>query len=237
MHGIYAPLIESIIKKYTFADVPITAIRAEAQKLLDTYIDSYNPSRGTQPKSWIQGNMQEKLKRIVAQNKMQRHTNEDIYYNLPKYTAAKDELQQEFGRVPTIKEITVKMKEFSPNITQAKVRFIHDNHRELIPASMNLGSDDDSSFTVGDISFSSEDPKEIYEADLKARQALNIIAELPELHQKVILHSYDIPGSGYPRLSLRNMALQLGLNRYRVSKILEEAENMLKDKAKERGGL
>ncbi len=235
LHTIYSGLIEGIIRKFGQTEIPQSALRAKSLELLDQYIDSYNPAMGTQPKTWIQSNLQEKLKRYITQHRTSRYTNEAIHFNVSHYQSAREELNQELNRIPTIEEITGRMQVYKPNVTFEDVKFIHDTRKEIIPSSYSIGSSEDDTLTAGDISFLSEDPNDILRETYKKQMALQAINSLPETHRNIFLHSIDIPDSGYPKLSERNIALKFGITRYEVGKIVNQSIQMLQDINKNRG--
>jgi DNA-directed RNA polymerase specialized sigma subunit len=80
---------------------------------------------------------------------------------------------------------------------------------------------EDLAFSQGNV-----DPMEEYLQDIKAMEIRQKVMQLPEPHKTIILHTYAF--NGYKKLSLRDLALKLGINKYRVQEYLKEAEGMLK---------
>lgn len=229
LHTLYAGLLTKITNKYQGIDIPYSAIQLHADSILDNCIDTYQDTGIAAPKTWFQSNMQEKIKRFIVQNKGDRYTSENLHFNVSRYQAARSELHSELGRIPTIGELTARINIYAPKpLTEHEVKLIHNNQRISLPSSTSMSSEDDS-LTLGDLSFTSEDPAELYRADLKTQKAMQLINQLPDLHKKVLLHSINFPESGYQQLGTRNIALQYGITRYQVSKILEEAKQKLKE--------
>jgi len=230
LHIVYKGLLDSIVyPRYNYSPQPVSAIRAEAEKLLDKCIDSWNPSFDNKPSSYINGYISKKLLRYVNENKQLVRTTERYAWKTNKFSEVLTDLRNKLRREPSDFELVNEMNQKFPedNIALKDISRLRNELRPTTLSSAIIGdAGDGSSLTVGDLAFSStEDPFKHYSMTLKARELNDKIALLPEPNKTII--KYHVGLDGYPQLSLRDIAVKLGLNKYRVQKVIDETKEML----------
>lgn len=231
LHVIYRGLLDSIVyPKFSYSPQPVSAIRAEAERLLDKCIDSWSPAANNKPSTYIQKYISNKLLRYVNDNKQLVRTTETYAWKTDKFGDVLSELRTQFRREPTDQELRDQMNKKYPdyNLTTKDIGRLRNELRTTTLSSTVIGgsSDDDSSLTVGDLAFTSTvDPLKQYSLTLRARELNNRISTLPEPHQTVI--KYHAGLDGFPQLSLRDIAVKTGMNKYRIQKVIDETKEIL----------
>lgn len=230
LHIVYRGLLDSIVyPKFSHTPQPVSAIRAEAEGLLDKCIDSWNPASNNKPSTYIQSYISQKLLRYVNDNKQLVRTPEQYAWKTDKFSAILSELRNQLHREPTDKELADQMNKKFPeyNLTIKDMQRLRGELRTTTLSSAVIGSsDDDSKLTVGDLAFTSTiDPLKQYSLTLKARELNDKISTLPEPHQTVIRYHAGL--DGFPQLSLRDIAVKTGMNKYRIQKVINETKEIL----------
>lgn len=232
IHKEYKNTLDSIVyKHYRNNPQPFWAIRAEAEDLLDKFIDSWDPSMKNKPNTYIYGNIEKKLMRYVNERDKPVRVPEQYSFKLNKFRDSVSELSQELQRKPTIPEIKNHMNKKFPEykLSTKDVERLQRDLRTTVLASSTVGSlDEGTPVSMGDIAFSTnENPMEAYKRDTMVQEALEKAKRLPEPQRTIFYHTYGL--EGYQQLSLRQLALKLGLKKYRVQKYLQEALNTIKN--------
>lgn len=229
LHVIYRGLLDSIVyPKFNYSPQPVSAIRAEAEGLLDKCIDSWSPVANNKPSTYIQKYISNKLLRYVNDNKQLVRTTETYAWKTDKFSDVLNELRNQLHREPTDEELVIQMNKKYPdyNLTTKDIKRLRNELRTTTLSSTVIGSSDDSSMTAGDLAFTSTiDPLKQYSMTLKARELNNRISTLPEPHQTVI--KYHAGLDGFPQLSLRDIAVKTGMNKYRIQKVIDETKEKL----------
>lgn len=219
-------------KKRRSLTQPLSAVRLEAEEIFDKALNSYNPDKGVRPMTYIHGYVDNKLNRYVNDNAQMVRIVEKHSANVPEYKESLAHLTTELGRRPTDAEILAYMKKTYPNRVNVRLKDIARLRRDLRATSYGsttIGKGNEgSTLTVEDITFveGADDPMGDYLTDLKAVELKQKVALLPEPHKTIISHNYAFPG--YQKLSLRDLALKLGVNKYRIQEYIKEAEVMLR---------
>lgn len=232
-HKMYSGMLDKISRPEAVrTGQPPIALRLEASKLLDHYIDSWDPTVPYKPSTYLYGNVQKKLSRYVNDRSQTVRTTEFYGVDIGKYTASVGELSQQLGRKPTDEEILFDMQSRYPEkkFTLEHIRRLRDSVRTSVLASGIIGSSDEgSTVTVGDLYFSTGDDEDIMHdmsVNFQLREMLKKVDELPEPERTIVLHTYGL--NGYPQLSLRELAVKLGLNKYKVGVHLNSAMEKLR---------
>lgn len=233
IHKEYSGMLDKISRPQAVATgQPPIAARIEASKLLDKYIDSWDPTVPYKPSTYLYGNVQKKLGRYLNDRSQTVRTTEFYGVDIGKYTASVGELSQQLGRKPTDEEVLEDMQKSYPDkkFTLEHIRRLRDSVRTTVSASTIIGSSDEgSTVTVGDLYFSSGDDEDIMHTmsvNFQLREMLKKVDDLPEPERTIVLHTYGL--NGYPQLSLRELAVKLGLNKYKVGVHLNSAMEKLR---------
>lgn len=231
LHIVYKGLLDSIVyPKYTYSPQPASAIRAEAEDLLDKCIDSWDPLATNKPSTYIKGYIDNKLKRYVNDNKQLVRVTETYAWKTDDFAKVLKELTSKLYRDPTDNELLIEMNKQYPkhNLTLKDIGRLRNEVRTTTLASTAIGSPsgDDSTMRVEDLAFTTTvDPMKQYALTLQAREINNKITKLSEPHKTVI--KYHLGIDGFPQLSLRDISVKTGLNKYRIQKVIEETREIL----------
>lgn len=230
LHRIYKPLVDSIVyNNFSNTPQPVPAIKAEAEKLLDVYMDKWDPNFLSKPSTFLHSSISNKLQRYINEHQPVR-VPEKYAWKTTRYKDSVSELTNSLNRLPTDSEVHTHMQKKFPdlNVSLKDINRLKREVRTLTLASSVLGREDDgSNLTVGDVTFVTEaDPLESYTRQLKVQNLTNKINILPEPHRIIVL--YHLGLNGHPKLSLRDISVKLGMNKYRVQVYLNEAKEMLK---------
>lgn len=230
LHKVYKSMLDNIVyQQFRISTQPTIAIRMEAEELLDHFIDKWNPAMNNKPITYFHGNIKDKLQRYVNDNANPVRITEQYAFKIGKYKNAVDELTQSLERHPTDIEIHRQLKKVHPtyewnlrDVTRLKKEI-----RTTTLATSTIGRQDDSGFLVGDVAFSegSDDPMQDYLFQVKLRETMAKVDGLTEPTKTILLHTFGL--NGYAKLSLRELATKLGINKYRVQTCLDEAKAAL----------
>lgn len=233
LHKTFKRMLDKIVYQPKFSNTtqPVSSIRLEAENLLDKYIDTWDPSMKNQPNTYLYGQIDKKLMRYVNDNRNIGYIPENYAWMIGKYKNSRDFLVNKLERHPTDLELHQHMISVSPE-DKSKLKLKDINRlRGLVRTTMLStsalgGSDEGSTFTAGDVAFASQgDLVEDYLLDVKIKELRVKVDNLPEPHRSIIRHTFGLPG--YPKMSLRDMALKFGVNKYRIQTYIEEAKDML----------
>lgn len=230
LHIIYRGLLDNIVyQKFSHTPQPISAVRAEAEGLLDKCIDSWDNTATNKPSTYIHSYIEHKLLRYVNDNKQMVRTTEKYAWKTEKFNDSVKELRTQFNREPSDSEIADFMNARYPgyNLTIKDIGRLRNEVRTTTLSSMVIGqSDENAPLTVGDITFTTTvDPLKQYSLILKARGLQDRINSLPEPNQTII--KYHAGVDGFPQLSLRDIAVKTGMNKYRVQKVIDDSKELL----------
>lgn len=233
IHKEYKGLLDQIARPKAIGQgQPPIAARIEATKLLNKYIDSWNPTFSNKPSTYIYSNIDKKLNRYLNDRAQTVRMTEYYGVDTGKYTSSVGELTQQLGRKPSDEEVLADMQLNHPDkkFSLEHIRRIKEGLRTTVLASGVVGtSDEGSNITVGDLQFSTGDDEDIMHEmamDFKLKEMLNQVDTLPEPERTIVLHTYGL--KGYPQLSLRELAVKLGLNKYKVGVHLNNAMEKLR---------
>lgn len=103
----FRPLIQSKINVYKgrVKMIPDAAIEAEFQLRFVEALRSYDPSKGSALSTYIYRYL-DKAKRFIVENQNIGRIPENRIYKIKQFTAARDDLNDELGRIPTAKELS-----------------------------------------------------------------------------------------------------------------------------------
>lgn len=229
LHREYKGLLDKIVyQNFSYSPQPISAIRSEAEELLDKCIDSWDPTMNNKPSTYITSYIKNKLNRYVNTHKQIIRTPEQYAWKTNKYRDSVEALTSQLKRDPSDIEIADYMNsEFAYNLTPKDIDRIRRETRSTTLASTVIGqSDDNATLTVRDVMFvSKEDPLKQYMLSLRAREVNDKINTMQEPHKSVL--EYHLGINGKPKLSLRDIAVKMGMNKYRIQVIIDEAKEML----------
>lgn len=221
----YMNMLNSIIYKKNVDPNQRTAVMMEAVRLLDYYINRWDPSRQNKPLTFLYNEVDTKLNRYIDDRKNPIRIIETYGQDVKKYTDSKKELTSTLGRNPTNYEILDHMKLNFPakKFTLKHVNRISEGLRRSTSSSNILGSDDDSVLTEADINFLSPDEGLImdsYRKNLNFTERFNRIQFLTEPERSII---YYLSGTnGYPKMGLEAVAAKFGIKKYKVIKYRDE---------------
>lgn len=231
LHEMYRGALDSLVyRDFRNRNQPIVAIRSEAENLFDKFIDQWDPSRSNKPNTYFYGNIQKKLQRYVNEHANPVRITEQYSSKIGKYKDTVKELQQQLGRTPTNLEVQKRMNKKWPNfnLSEKDVARIKSDTRTTIFASTPVGSvDEGTTLSMGDLAFTEgENLLEDYKREVQIQEMMTKVNSLPERERIVFLHYYGL--QGYPKLSYRELATKLGINKYKVQKHLQAAEGKLR---------
>lgn len=230
LHREYRGLLDKLVyQNFSYSPQPISAIRTEAEALLDKCIDAWDPSVPNKPSTFIQASIGQKLKRYVNNNKSAIRSTENYAWKISKFQDSVEELMGELKRDPTDNEILDFMNTKYPNYNLS-LKDLDRIRKEIRPTTLTstiVGqSDENATMTVRDVMYTTtQDPMKQYALTLKARELNERINKMQEPHKSVL--EYHLGINGKPQLSLRDISVKMGMNKYRVQVVLNEAKEML----------
>jgi len=226
------PLLASIIdSNYGASSIPKETLMSHCIGLLNDYIDTFDPSKGTKPSSYFYGNIQQKLKRFVAQNQNMARPSEQTHWRIQKLINTRNDLMQRYGRQPTSKELSDELSSVwkDENWSESAVDSLSRDMRVSVVGSTRVGeTGEGSEITMQDITYVDEiHPMEEIRRRNEEQRLLNAINQLEsEDDRKIILKTFGI--GGYPKKSVTDIALELGMSNYSVMKKKEEVKEKIR---------
>ncbi len=233
LHVIYKDMLDSIVyRDFRSPTQPSIAVRMEAERLLDYFIDRWNPAAKNKPSTYFIGNIRDKLQRYVGEHANIVRITEQYQFKIGKYKRAVADLTQTLGRTPSSIEVHRYLaKKYGETEWSLKdVERLKRDLRTTTLATSAIGRQDEGNpLYMGDVAFAEgpDDPIEDYKFKVKMQDTLKKVNTLPEPQRTVLRHSFGL--EGYPKLSLRDLSAKLGINKYRVQTYLEDAKNKLKE--------
>lgn len=233
LHMAYRGLLDNIVySTFRSNNYSVQAVRYEADKLLDDLIDKWNPTAGNKPSTYFMANIKNKLKRYVNDNANIVRSTENFAWRTPKFKEGMQELTTSLNRQPTDQEIFDHMRSRYPDmkLTLHDIPRFKSEMRTTMLASTVVGKQDEgSALTLGDLAFSTDegDVMSDYIQDLQAKQVIETISGMYEPLRTVMRHYLGIPG--YQKMSLRELTMKTGLNKYRVQQYIAEGGEKLQD--------
>jgi len=102
----FRPLIQSKVNVYKgkVKMIPDSAIEAEFQLRFVEALRSYDPSKGSALSTYVYRYL-DKAKRFIVENQNIGRIPENRIYKIKQFTTARDELADELGRPPTVKDL------------------------------------------------------------------------------------------------------------------------------------
>lgn len=234
LHVRYKGFLDNIVRQnYNVGgSVSYDAIRDMAEELFDENISKVDLSRDTKPSTYLTNIISGKLKRYTNERRGPIRATEQYAFDGSNFRLAQDELVQKLKRTPTIGEIQKHMNTKWPSKKYdiKTVERLKDLNRTTVLATSVVGRSEDSNFTEMDRAFSSrEDEVDMftdYLTMVKARELMLKVNTLPEPHKTILEHVHQL--NNKPKLSYRDLAIKLGISKYRVEQYIKDAEEMLK---------
>ena len=225
LHREYSRLLDKLMYQSfsAYPGVPKATLRAKAEEILDDCLTALDPNRKTKPSTYIMGYIEQKLKRFAGAQANPVRSTENYMWDFGRHGTAKESLIQELGTIPTYAQTAARMNEndkvtrFNPKI----VKRIEEAKRITTFATSNISGSGDGELQAGDQLFTQDiDPMEEYQNSLKFADIMAKLQMLPQPDKSVMLYHFGLGGNA--ELSIRGIALKLGLNKYRVETIIAD---------------
>jgi len=233
VHKIFNRAMNDIVfRRYGGTPQSISALRMEVDNILDKALDSYNPTYGYKPLTYLRTYVETKIGRYFNQNARQVNLVEKQNLQMSKFNEAVSTLNSTLGRPAVNTEILAHMQENYPKTEHLKIkdidRMLKETRFTSFGSSVIGAGDEGSHLTMEDVVYTEhiDNPLEDYMNDLKASALKQKLETLPEPQKTITKHYYGF--DGYAKLSLRAIATKFGINKYRVQEYLKEAEVLLR---------